>query len=92
MSEYKMENKFQIRKVHQDHYKDNVDTFKEKIKCIMSEIDQKLGKHIKTSEITAGNNNLETYGKRNLSRSESCERIELFHKLCREGPTFICVI
>ena len=53
MSEYKMENKFQIRKVHQDHYKDNVDTFKEKIKCIMSEIDQKLGKHIKTIAIIA---------------------------------------
>ena len=39
MSEYKMENKFQISKVHQDYYKDNVDTFKKKIKCIMSEID-----------------------------------------------------
>ena len=60
-----MENKFQIRRVRQGHYKGNVDTFKEKIKCIMSEIDQKLGKHIKTSEITAGNDNLKTYTKRN---------------------------
>ena len=33
-----------------------------------------------------------TYTKKSLSRSESCERIELFHKLCKEGPTFICVI
>ena len=30
MSESKMENNFQIRKVHQDYYKDNVDTFQEK--------------------------------------------------------------
>ena len=46
----------------------------------------------KTSEITAGNNYVKTFTKNSLSRSESCERIELFHKLCREGPTFICVI
>ena len=30
MNEYKMKNKFQIRKVHQDYYKDNIDTFTEK--------------------------------------------------------------
>ena len=38
--------------MHQDYYKDNVDTLK-KIKCIMSEIDQKLGKHKKTITIIA---------------------------------------
>ena len=46
----------------------------------------------KTSETTAGNNYLKTFTKNSLSRSESCERIELFHKLCRKGLTFICVI
>ena len=97
MSEYnKMENKFQIRKVHQDYYKDNVYTLKKKTKCIMSEIDQKLGKDKNTitiiaREITAGNNKVKTYTKKSLSGSESYERIELFHKPCREGPTFICV-
>ena len=39
-----------------------------------------------------GNNNAKSCTKKSLSRSESCERIKLFHKLCREGSTFICVV
>ena len=46
----------------------------------------------KTSEMTAEIDNVKTYTKKSLSRSESCESLELFHKLCREGSTFICVI
>ena len=101
MSEYKMENKFQIRKVHQDYYKDNVDTFKEKNKVYYVRNRPKVReahknyynyRKSKTSEITAGNNNVKTYTKKSLSRSESFERTELFQKLCRVGATFICVI
>ena len=101
MSEYKMQNKFQIRKVHQDYYKDNVDTFKEKNKVYYVRNRPKVREahknycnysNSKTSEITAGNNNVKTYTKKSLSRSESFERTELFQKLCRVGATFICVI
>ena len=42
--------------------------------------------------MTAEIDNVKAYTKKSLSRSESCESLELFHKLCREGPTFICVI
>ena len=42
--------------------------------------------------MTAENNNVKAYTKKSLIRSESCERVELFHKPCREGPTFIFVI
>ena len=96
-----MENNFQIRKMHEDYYKDNVDTFKEKKKVFYVWKRPKVRKahknyynysKSKTSEITAGNNNLKTFTKKSLSKSESCERIELFHKLCRKRLTFICVM
>ena len=86
--------------MRQDYYIHNVSTFKGKNKVYYTRNKLKIREAQKSyyscnkskiSEIT-GNNNAKTYAKKSLSRRESCERIELFHKLCREGPTFICAV
>ena len=58
----------------------------------ISEVKKTIAIIAKVKPVSSGEIITKSYTKRSLSCSEYCDRIELFHRLCREGPTFICVV